>query len=252
MDNDKLQASSGPVARRRGRRGGRQSRPNLLNRKIYLSISSLIHHYTPKPKLTFAFLTFSFYRCTAANVAHQKTSTENRLRKQNYRFLQWTRQNRQVSHSAQEELKQFFQLSLADQAKWEELWMLSSEARRVWDRLSEERKAAQAKEHYLIPEDWWAQGKKSNREIEHIPNEKKGKGKGIEDEKEGEDNGDAEMEVWKGTEEEEGEGDEGERIEGSGEDDEEEGGVMLESEGEVIAPEPRSPYGGWGDEMEED
>jgi len=122
--------------------------------------------------------------------------------------------------------------------------MLSSEVRRVWDRLSEERKAAQAKEHYLIPEDWWAQGKKSNREIEHILNEKKGKGKGMEDEKEGEDNGDAEMEVWKGTEEEEGEGDEGERIEGSGEDDEEEGGVMLESEGEVIAPEPRSPFGG--------
>lgn len=245
MDNDNLQASSGFLARRRCSRGGRKSRPNLLNRKIYFSISSLNHHYTAKSKLT-----FTFYRCTAANVAHWKTSTEHRLRRQNYRFLQWTRQTRQVSHSAQEELKQFFQLSLADQAKREELWKLSSEARRAWDRLSEERKAVQAEKHYLIPQDWWPLGKKPNRWIEQIANERKGKVNEMEDKKEEEDNRDNEMEVWKGTDEES-EGDEGERIKDGGKDDEE-GGVMLESEGEVIPPEPRSPFGGWGIEMEED
>lgn len=68
---------------------------------------------------------------------------------------------------------------------------MSKEAKTVWERLDAERRAAQAKEHFLVLDDWWAEGKKWNGGNNHIPKGRKGDGKG----NEGEDAGDDEPEM---------------------------------------------------------
>lgn len=233
MEQEKSQAPKAESRR------SRRHRANLSKRKVHSTKSPLVYYPLRKSRLTYP---CSFY--LAAHVALQKTKMENRLRKQNYRYLNYMRQSRQVSHAAQEELKRFFRLSPAEQRNPDELRKVSKEAKTVWERLEAERRAAQAKEHYLVPDDWWAEGKKWNGGKEHIPKRRKGEGKGKGKEGEGEDAGNDEAEMWKEGEEEEVEDNDGE------DDDDEEGGVMLGVEGGVMAPEPRSPAGGWDHEME--
>lgn len=107
------------------------------------------------------------------------------MRKQNYRYLQYVRQSRQISHEAQEELKLFFKLSIAEQAKVVESKKLSNEAKQICLRLGEERRMARAKVRHLIPGDWFAEERKWNGRVNQSSKGKKGKEKMMEGKEEG-------------------------------------------------------------------